>query len=438
LPEKPKLAITTGSRGGTWIGPRMQDSQALNWEQDGMVFQRSVKTQLEVAILWLEDLLDSEERKEARYQDFFEQNPIVFTVLGYKGFHAFTKASGKTLPRDEHKDLEPEPDFIAQRVDGLFEIFEIKTPFWKKLRVDSNRYRERFTAEVSSYISQVITYEQYFTRNPENRRRVKELFDLDIHEDLDIKIVIGQRDHIDKVKVHQKAREYKYKIDIVTYDDILGRLIDEYERAHGEYEDLPGFSLHFEVRFRDYGVTQKKYFLDIGSDTAKNRVSVYLDHNDDVRFEVFDNVCKKHTVEIDTSEAKILEEWVYLVCEFGKAPDGFAMSIAVNGNEKDKRVKNTSIDLAVPLQNMMLGCDSNKQNFGRFDVAELLSYSRMLGFRDKYQLLRYFAQRYGDDLDDVRTYHEFDGHRFMYIVKSGDMVQDVEEFKPVFRTSNPV
>jgi hypothetical protein len=183
------------------------------------------KSQLEVAIQKLEYLLDSQEQAESKFQEFFEQNGIVFKILGYKNFYVFTKASKNSLPKDEFSNLQPEPDFIVQREqDDLFEIFEIKTPAQAGLLVKRNKYREKFTESIASYISQTTVYEDYLTRNPANRVKVKELYGLDIQPDLDIKIVIGLNEYIDKAKIHQQARRFTRKIDIITYDDILNQL----------------------------------------------------------------------------------------------------------------------------------------------------------------------------------------------------------------------
>src|SRR5689334_22718770 len=134
------------------------------------------KSELAQSIICLDKLLQKREKDEAKYQQFFEENPIVFRALGYRRALPFTKRSGRSLPRDEYSQLKPEPDFLVEKENNLFEIFEIKTPIAKELIVDSNKYRERFTSEITSYISQTVTYENYFTRNPMNREKVKELF----------------------------------------------------------------------------------------------------------------------------------------------------------------------------------------------------------------------------------------------------------------------
>ena len=198
--------------------------------------QDYMKPKLIKAILELERLLEVGENHEKYYQVFFEQNEIVFTVLGYKKFWDFKKGSGNQLPKDESSGLQPEPDFIVQRKsDGLFEIFEIKTPVSKNLVRDKNPYREKFTSEVHSYISQTTTYEKYFTRNPRNRQKLKKLYGIDIQPDVDIKIVIGRNRYIDKSKIHEYARQNIRKIDILTYDDILNMLHEHYAEHYGIY-----------------------------------------------------------------------------------------------------------------------------------------------------------------------------------------------------------
>lgn len=393
---------------------------------------QNAKAQLELAILNLEHLLEKQETAESEYQHFFEKNPIVFKVLRYSHFYPFTKESGKSLPQDEHTGLKPEPDFIVEAESGLFEIFEIKTPISKKLIIDSNEYRERFTAEISSYISQTVTYEHYFSRNPENRKRIKDIFGIDIHEDLDIKIVVGRDQYVDKVKVHQKAREYSYKIDIITYDDILNQLLSEHQRVYGIYEQLPGLSFHYLIRFRNAPINQRKYFFDIGKQVDKNRISFYLDETDDICFDVIDDVGRTHEVKVYSQENPILNQWIYLLCEFSITKDGFIMIVGVNGLEKDERVKHTRVNLNIPLQDITLGCDMAKTNFAYFDSAENLIYDRTLTFRDKHRLLKYFLEKYSN-LGRVTKYIQFDGHHFMRRNKDGHFVQDEDNFKPRFR-----
>ena len=93
---------------------------------------RERKIKISNAILWLENLIENKVSKESKYQEYFEKNPIVFEVLGYTEFYPFTKQAEQRLPKDNYTDLQPEPDFIVKNNNGIFEIFEIKTPIDKK------------------------------------------------------------------------------------------------------------------------------------------------------------------------------------------------------------------------------------------------------------------------------------------------------------------
>lgn len=303
------------------------------------------KSKIEAAILGLEYLLEAEEKQEAQYQQFFEANSIVFSILGYDEAIPFTKESGKSLPRDDSTGLKPEPDFLVKRPDGLWEIFEIKTPISTDLMVTSNKNRQRFTAEVLSYISQTTTYEDYFTRNPANRAKIEEEFGVLIQEDLDIKLVIGLTKQLNKRKVHKKCREFRYKIDIITFDDILNRLEQERKRACKDFENLEGFSFHAVVRFRKPTILSPTYFLDMGNEKERDRISFFVRNQSEIVFSLHDHDGRFFDLGITTNFLEILNEWIYLVCEFGSAEDRFVMTASINGHEMDFRQKRQPVNL---------------------------------------------------------------------------------------------
>jgi hypothetical protein len=275
-------------------------------------------------------------------------------------------------------------------------------------------------------------------RNPQNRQRVKRHYEIDIQEDLDIKIVVGLNPQVDKVKVHQKVRELKYKVDIITYDEILERLIREHDHIYGRHDDLTGYSFHFIVRFRSLPARRKKYFLDVRQNIDSNRVSLYLDEHDRIRFMAIDNTGRRYEVEIDTEEVKLLNEWIYLVCEFGGDNSGFAMSISFNGFEVDKRLKDTAVNLPISLTNATIGCSVDQKEFGRFDLGETIIYTHKLSFRDKLQLLGYIIRKYGESVDKVDYYWEYDGSKFMYMKENGNWIQEKDEHKPILRKTKGV
>lgn len=391
------------------------------------------KLELQAAILGLEFLLETKEMKEAEYQRFFETNPVIFSILGYDQSVAFTKESNRSLPRDNDTGLKPEPDFLVKRPNELWEIFELKTPISKTLMITSNKYRERFTAEVLSYISQTITYENYFTRNPSNRKKVREQFGVTIQEDLDIKIVIGLSKSIDRKKIHKACRQLHYKVDIITYDEILDRLEDEYKCLFGIFENLDGFSFHAIVRFCESTQSGSKFFLDVGADLDHNRVSFFINEKSDISFNLRDQEGRVYDLGVIDASTNFLNEWVYLVCEFGYTDDSFIMLVYINGVETDLRKKDHPINLKISFDDMVLGADMSFKNFGFFDIAEKCLYSRTMTFKEHRRLLGYFSSTLKEVKSNAK-YISFTGSMFMKRDEKGNFVQPDDSYKPKFIT----
>src|SRR5438132_2049229 len=108
---------------------------------------------IENALFQLERLIECDTASEGDFQKWFEHNPVVFDLLGYQ----------KVLPHPRLTDDGAElyvPDFLAQRVDGLWEIVEIKRSDTKVLK-DVAR-RSAFYSAMETYISQCREYAQYF------------------------------------------------------------------------------------------------------------------------------------------------------------------------------------------------------------------------------------------------------------------------------------
>mgnify|MGYP000287631649 FL=1 len=118
----------------------------------------------------------------------------------------------------------------------------------------------------------------------------------------------------------------------------------EHERHFGRFENLDGFSFHAIVRFLTLPKDGPKYFLDMGIDSKRNRVSFLITEQGDVAFSMRDHAGRSYEIGITSSYADILNKWIYLVCEFGSAEDRFIMQTSVNGHDMDLREKDQKID----------------------------------------------------------------------------------------------
>lgn len=243
------------------------------------------KHKLEQAILVLENLLEVQEGVESAYQKFFEDYPIVFEVLGYRRAIPVTKGSEFTLPRDKYTNLKPEPDFLVERHDGLWEIFEIKTPIDDKLLIDSNSYRKRLKAVIQSYISQIEEYADYF-KNPSNRQSIEEKLKVIIQEDVPIQLIIGKRDKTDLHELHRILMRSSKKPNIIFYDVLAGQLNSKHKNFYG-FSEKTGITAIFYIRLLP-PEKQEYCVFEIRSKSGKSGLNLLLFPPDRLSFNLID------------------------------------------------------------------------------------------------------------------------------------------------------
>ena len=139
---------------------------------------------------------------------------IVFEVLGYSKFYPKIR-----FPLPDNNFLEP--DFLLLGLDGLYEIFELKTP---QEKLSSNKlHREKFRAKIEEYISQVNNYSEYFD-DSSNQELVSTRYGIYINKHPNMIIIAGRDAGVNKSELHQLLHRRVGSLKIFTYDDILSRL----------------------------------------------------------------------------------------------------------------------------------------------------------------------------------------------------------------------
>ena len=131
------------------------------------------------AILELDTLLRENINEEEKYQKYFEENPLIFYILGLDVVESFEKKSKNKLAFDKERNFRPEPDFIGiNKNSKIVRVIDIKTPFVEKITTSrsSDSNRAKFDAETEKYISQVTEYIDSIKENPESREMLKALF----------------------------------------------------------------------------------------------------------------------------------------------------------------------------------------------------------------------------------------------------------------------
>lgn len=109
------------------------------------------RQKIETALSQLKLLLVDKKSTEDGYQKWFEDNSIVFEILGYNRIIPHPK-----LPLDEENHYVP--DFMVQKTNNLWEIFELKKPDTPILKNKDRRVSFQSTFE--DYCAQFYKFRQ--------------------------------------------------------------------------------------------------------------------------------------------------------------------------------------------------------------------------------------------------------------------------------------
>lgn len=336
------------------------------------------RIQLENAINELSRLLKKGEARESKYQEFFENNPVVFEVLGY--VKAYPKPR---LPKLDGDYLEP--DFLVEQVDGLYQIFELKTP--QEKLIQEIKSRDKFYADVDKYISQVFTYSEYFDDN-EHRRLVINELSLDVQKTPDMVLVVGRDNNVDKKLLHTLTRRRASALHIVTYDFILSTLQFHHATLFGHSEKLPGISWHGIITLHDVDVKRRQYIFDAGNSLHHSRLSIYINEQKRLCFEILDGEGISHSMSVSVGKGKNInwEEKSYICCEFGSSDKFSIMQLLVDNRliAKNELLFPISIPIGLDFSRKTIASDIQGQNHGTLTMAGLSIYNIALTFQQRY------------------------------------------------------
>lgn len=334
-----------------------------------------IRTELEDAINQLSHLLRKDESAEEKYQQYFEENPIVFKVLGYS--NAYPKLR---LPRSDGGWYEP--DFLLERPDGLFEILDLKTP-QEKLITSRKKSRKRFYAKIGDYISQVEEYAEYFN-NSEYRNQVKDIYSLDVQASPEIMIIAGIDRSVNKKKLlHQLLSRRTHRPHIFTYDDVLSSLQFHHATLFGHTENLSGVACYALLTPHKAAAPKPQYIFDAGNDPFKNRWSIYIDKHNALCFEVLDSEGSSYSVSVRPGTRSFhFETECHIICEFGNSDSFSIMRILVNNRTAAEQQFQFPISIPSDL-NFTIGADIEKKHFGSFSLAACSIYKGIPDFQQR-------------------------------------------------------
>ena len=119
----------------------------------------------------------------------------------------------------EFADKAIKPDFLLQRTDGYFDIYDLKTAALQKHDLTkSSRRRRRFIDYVEEGVAQLANYREYFSY-PENASFAKEKYGVEL-KDPNFVLVVGNYQNSDPRKIQEASRRLS-NITIIDYDTLV-------------------------------------------------------------------------------------------------------------------------------------------------------------------------------------------------------------------------
>lgn len=190
-----------------------------------------VKLQNDIELVSLERLIETYDEmigkrlSENRWQNLFNENPFILNLaFGYPIIKVQDQASvgGRKLSGSGDKIS----DFLVKNTTtNNIALFEIKTPSTKLL--NKNEYRDGvFTpsADLSGSINQALDQRYKLQKEITSLKENSRTYDLETYS-VHCVLIVGQTpDDVDKQKSFELFRRNSKDVEIVTFDELLGKL----------------------------------------------------------------------------------------------------------------------------------------------------------------------------------------------------------------------
>lgn len=333
-----------------------------------------MRQELEDSINRLTELLRNGVAVENKYQKYFEDNPVVFKVLGYS--RAYPKLR---FPLPDREWLEP--DFLLERTDGLFEILDLKTPQEKLIGVGT-KHRLTLSKKIDEYVSQLETYSEYFD-DRENCEKIRNIYSVDVQKRPELVIIAGADGNVDKKSLHLLLSRRTHRPHIQTYDDVLTAIMFYHASLFGYAENLSGLAWYALLTPYKCDVHKLQYIVDVGVDPQRDRWSVYIDEHNMLRFEIKDSNGVPYSISVPPgSHGFDFGALCHVICEFGNSDKFAFMRILINNRAAAEQHFQFPIRISSDFK-LTIGTDIEKKHFGSFTLGACAFYSVVPTFQQR-------------------------------------------------------
>lgn len=364
------------------------------------------REEVEQTVLALEKLISRDDSSEAVFQKWFEENPCTWEIMGYRRIIPHPKLLGA----DNNTYI---PDFMGQRIDGRWDIIEIKTPQCSIL-LDSKK-RSKFYAEMESYVSQCREYSTIFDDNVVRSAFEKE-FGSAIQKRPDVVLLAGMSQGLDRIKINEMFGDRVPRITHQTYDDILSSIEFHRVKNFSFSEGMRGATLHCVILLDKPPKLIDYYICDIGTGN-RNRISIISSSEFGLLVTILDANQHKHEFQIPRGPDTY--QWGELIIfrlEIGCSDVNSFIACEINGTRAIETKKNKfpfvlKNDCPIVMGSNFSGKKPSWMMMSRFELSP-----RTLTFRErcfvKEDLYKFAAS--GLDNHSKSPYLEFKGHKFLH------------------------
>jgi hypothetical protein len=157
-----------------------------------------------------------------------------------------------------------------------------------------------------------------------------------------------------------------------------------------------GYSANMIIRLVKPVDGRDNYLFDFGQNWEKNRISLYIDTEQNLCFRVIDEDSQPMVIKAKSAlETFNFGNLCFLTCEYGTTNNFSFVRLFVNGTQVAEKHQDSPIIFSIPLSEMLfvLGSDLSKENGGVFDLRDYFAYSKTLNSRAEIYLLNYADSR---------------------------------------------
>jgi hypothetical protein len=197
---------------------------------------------------------------------------------------------------------------------------------------------------------------------------------------------------------------------------ILRGLSELRDRVVGvdRFEDGPGLSLYLALILAPMEGGQENYILDLGSELAKNRITVFLDAHGDLCVRIFSPTGNMHTLQAGCAGgAYRYGEPIYIACEIGRRGDSLLVNVGSNSWNLARVYTGTEgpdLGSAIPV---IVGSDVRGRCQTNMRVMEHVLFLSFLSHENRWNMRDYLACRLAKGYEQAI---EFEPGAFMYSI----------------------